>query len=79
MPIAGSQAHSAGMADPDITAAIDESAAGPKSISVAGMGSSEEHPLPDLIAAAKFRAPASVRRRVGGGIRFTQATPPGAR
>ena len=61
-----------------LSESVASSAAGPKKIFVEGMGSSEEHTLPEQIAAAKFKPLATTRRRVGGGIRFTQATPGGA-
>ena len=57
---------------------VATSAAGPKVVSVVGLGHSEEHSLPDQIAAAKFRPPTSTRSRVGGGIKFTKATAGGA-
>ena len=69
------------MSDPQPTSieeAIEEVAKGPQQITIAGMGHSEEHDLPDLIEAAKFMAPAAVKQRVGGGMRFTQATPGGS-
>ena len=58
--------------------AVAASADGPKIVTVAGMGSSEEFPLADQIAGAKFRPPVAVRSRVGGGIKFTKATAGGA-
>lgn len=64
--------------DTNLSDAVAESAAGPKVIVVAGMGSSEEHPLPDQIAAAKFRPNTTTQRRVGAGIRFTKASAGGA-
>ena len=65
-------------ADPNLSDAVATSADGPKMVSVAGMGTSEEHPLKDQIAAAKFRPNAATHQRVGGGIRFTKATAGGA-
>lgn len=60
--------------DTDIPTAISTSASGPMKIGVEGMGYSQEHPLKDQIAAAKFAPPASVRSRVGKGIKFTKAS-----
>ena len=64
----------------DTAAAIASSADGPKRIRVEGMGESEEHLLPDQIAAAKF---AENRRAAPGssgfGLRFVKLNPPGAR
>ena len=57
---------------------VADSASGPRSVRIDGMGASEEHPLKDQIAAAKFMPPAAARRRVGGGMRFTKATAGGA-
>jgi hypothetical protein len=54
--------------------AVAASANGPKAIAVTGMGSSEEYPMADKIAAAKFRPPTVIRSRVGGGAKFTKAT-----
>lgn len=71
--------NSAFMADvDDISDSIVTSATGPKRVRVEGMGESEEHSLPDQIAAAKFRPPAAIRSRVGAGIKVTQMTPGGA-
>jgi len=67
------------MADaPDLREAIANSANGPRSVDVQGMGRSEEHSLSDQIKAAKFLPPSSVRKRVGGGMKFTKATAGGA-
>ena len=57
---------------------VATSAAGPRAVSVQGMGSSEEHNLKDQIAAAKFTPSSTVRKRVGAGIRFVKATAGGA-
>jgi hypothetical protein len=57
---------------------VASTAQGPKRVSVAGMGDSEEFPLSDKIAAAKFMPNATVRARVGAGIKFTKATAGGA-
>lgn len=65
------------MAD-TLTDAVATSAAGPRSVSVQGMGASEEHNLKDQIAAAKFAPSSTTRRRVGAGIRFLKATAGGA-
>ena len=64
--------------DASLSDSVASSAAGPKMVSVAGMGTSEEHPLMDQIAAAKFKPLPATARRVGGGIRFTKATSGGA-
>lgn len=68
------------MADEEtnLSDSVATSAAGPKRVRVEGMGESEEHPLLDQIAAAKFRPLTATRQRVGAGIRFTQATAGGA-
>ncbi len=67
------------MADaPDLREAMANSANGPRSVDVQGMGRSEDHPLADQIKAAKFLPPGNVRRRVGGGIKFAKATAGGA-
>lgn len=62
----------ASMAQQEVNLAdsVVTSANGPRAVSVAGMGSSEEHSLPDQIAAAKFRPLNATRKRVGAGIRF---------
>ena len=60
------------------TEALEKSATGPKTVSVAGMGTAEEHPLKDQIAAAKFLGSPRTARRVGGGIRFNKAEAGGA-
>jgi hypothetical protein len=57
---------------------IANSAAGPLKVEVQGMGRSEEHPLPDQIAAAKFTGTAANRKKVGGGMKFTKASAGGA-
>lgn len=68
------------MADEEtsLSDSVATSAAGPKTVAVAGMGQSEEHPLPDQIQAAKFKPLPSTQKKVGGGIRFTKATAGGA-
>jgi hypothetical protein len=68
------------MADEEVILAdtTADSAAGPKRVRVDGMGESEEHPLDEQVAAAKFLPPAAIRARVGGGIKFTKATAGGA-
>lgn len=68
------------MADDEVnlSESLAESAAGPKIVSVAGMGSSEEHNLKDQIAAARFLPTEAKRHRVGAGARFIQATPGGS-
>jgi len=64
----------------DIKAAIVTSATGPKVVTVSGMGSSEEHPLQDQIAAAKFAANAGAAPAAAGfGLRFAKLNPPGTR
>lgn len=64
----------------DTDDAIAESAAGPKIVRVDGMGQSEEHALPEQIAAARYLANA---RAAGGakgfGLRFVKMNPPSAR
>ncbi|MCK5017592.1 MAG: hypothetical protein KAS32_11035 [Candidatus Peribacteraceae bacterium] len=68
------------MAEEDNTLSeqIEEIAKGPQEITTAGVGHSKEFDLDDLILAAKFNPPSTVKRRVGGGMRFTQATPSGS-
>ena len=69
------------MADDEPTTideAITEVALGPQEVTTAGMGHSKEHDLDQLIAAAKFSAPSAVKQRIGGGMKFTQATPGGS-
>jgi hypothetical protein len=68
------------MADEEtnLSESVAASASGPKRVRVDGMGESEEHPLPDQIAAAKFMPLSATRKRVGAGIRFTVATAGGA-
>ena len=61
-----------------VAEALESSAKGPRQVTVAGMGSSEEHWLTDQIAAAKFLAPTATKKRVGAGIRFTKATAGGS-
>ena len=58
--------------------ALANSAAGPRTIGVQGMGQSEEHNLTDQIKAAKFLPPGNIRRRVGGGIKFNKMRAGGA-
>jgi hypothetical protein len=64
----------------DAADAVAAAAGQPKIVTVAGVGSSEEHLIPDKIAAAKFEAN---RRAVAGadgfGLRFVKLNPPGAR
>jgi hypothetical protein len=62
----------------DIAAAISEAAQKPKTVSVQGMGSSEEQSIGDLVKAAKARPAAAVRSKVGGGIRFARGVNGGA-
>jgi hypothetical protein len=64
--------------EPNLSDSVATSAAGPKMIRVEGMGQSEEHPLTDQIAAAKFKPLNATQKRVGAGIRFTKATAGGA-
>ncbi len=68
------------MADEEanLSESVANSAQGPKRIHVEGMGESEEHPLADQIAAAKFKPLSTTQRRVGAGIRFTKASAGGA-
>lgn len=54
------------------------SASGPKVVTVAGMGSSEEHSLSEQIALAKFLSSSPATKRPGGGIRFSKASAGGA-
>jgi hypothetical protein len=62
----------------DLSESVATSAAGPKRVRVEGMGESEEHPLTDQIAAAKFKPLNATQARVGAGIRFVKATAGGA-
>ena len=64
--------------DDSLTEKLAKSAAGPRQVTVQGMGSSEEHSLTDQIAAAKFLGTTRTAKRVGGGIRFSKATAGGA-
>jgi hypothetical protein len=64
--------------DINLSDAVATSAQGPQEIAVAGMGQTREHDLDKLIDAAKFKPNSTIQRRVGGGIRFTKATNPGA-
>lgn len=63
----------------DLNAALNQSAAGPRSFSVDGQ-STVEHSLPDQIAAAKFQA-ANRARSLGGplaGVTLNKLRPHGA-
>jgi hypothetical protein len=67
------------MADaPNLNDAVANSADGPRTIGVQGMGQSEEFPLTDKIAAAKFLPPGNIRRRTGGGMKFSKMQAGGA-
>ena len=75
MPALARRVNTSGMTDEtNLADAVAASANGPKVIAVTGMGSSEEYPLADQIAAAKFRPSTATRSRIGGGIKFTKAT-----
>ena len=56
---------------------VENIAQGPQEVTTAGVGHVKEHDLDKLIQAAKFNPPSTVKSRVGGGIKFTQATPGG--
>ena len=62
---------------PDLDQAIAENAAGPAKASVDGQ-SVEQHPLPDVIEADRYRESKKASRKPGLGIRFTKLVPPGA-
>ena len=62
----------------NLSDSVAQAAQTPKVIAVAGMGSSEDHPLPDQIAAAKFMPLSATRKRVGAGIKFNIARAGGA-
>ena len=67
------------MADePNLNDAVANSANGPRSIRVEGMGGSDDHPLGDQIKAAKFLPPGNIRRRVGAGMKFSKGLAGGA-
>ena len=60
----------------DLDQAIAENAAGPAKASVDGQ-SVEQHPLPDVIEADRYRASKKASRKPGLGIRFAKLVPPG--
>ena len=62
---------------PDLDQAIAENAAGPAKASVDGQ-SVEQHPLPDVIEADRYRESKKASRKPGIGIRFAKLVPPGA-
>ncbi len=61
---------------PDLDQAIAENAAGPAKASVDGQ-SVEQHPLPDVIEADRYRESKKASRKPGIGIRFAKLMPPG--
>ena len=61
---------------PDLDQAIAENAAGPAKASVDGQ-SVEQHPLPDVIEADRYRESKKASRKPGIGIRFAKLVPPG--
>lgn len=62
---------------PDLNAALRESAAGPKSITIDGQSSSE-HSLTEQIEAIKFQQATKARGKVGFGISIAKLRPHGA-
>lgn len=62
---------------PDLDQAIAENAAGPAKASVDGQ-SVEQHPLPDVIEADRYRESKKASRKPGIGIRLAKLVPPGA-
>lgn len=56
---------------------IQDSAAGPASISIDGQSTSE-HPLPDQIAADKYVRATNAFKKAGSGILFQKLRPHGA-
>ena len=62
--------------DPQLDHAIAENAAGPAKASVDGQ-SVEQHPLPDVIEADRYRESKKASRKPGMGIRFAKLVPPG--
>jgi len=60
----------------DLDQAIAENAAGPAKASVDGQ-SVEQHPLPDVIEADRYRESKKASRKPGIGIRFAKLVPPG--
>ena len=62
---------------PDLDQAIAENAAGPAKASVDGQ-SVEQHPLPDVIEADRYRESKKASRKRGIGVRLVKLTPPGA-
>jgi len=62
---------------PDLDQALAENAAGPAKASVDGQ-SVEQHPLPDVIEADRYRESKKASRKPGIGIRFAKLVPPGA-
>lgn len=61
---------------PDLDQAIAENAAGPAKASVDGQ-SVEQHPLPDVIEADRYRESKKASRKPGIGIKFAKLVPPG--
>ena len=61
---------------PDLDQAIAENAAGPAKASVDGQ-SVEQHPLPDVIEADRYRESKKASRKPGIGIRLAKLVPPG--
>jgi len=62
---------------PDLDQAIAENAAGPAKASIDGQ-SVEQHPLPDVIEADRYRESKKASRKPGIGVRFAKLVPPGA-
>ena len=60
----------------DLDQAIAENATGPAKASVDGQ-SVEQHPLPDVIEADRYRESKKASRKPGIGIRFAKLVPPG--
>jgi len=61
---------------PNLDDAIAENAAGPAKASVDGQ-SVEQHSLPDVIEADRYRESKNASRKPGMGIRFAKLVPPG--
>ena len=62
--------------DPQLDQTIAENAAGPAKASVDGQ-SVEQHPLPDVIEADRYRESKKASRKPGIGIKFAKLVPPG--
>ena len=65
------------MVDDELDEAILENATGPARAS-GDSGSVDQHPLPDQITVAKYRAARTAVARPHRGLYFTKLVPPGA-